>query len=244
MYNRDVKDERTRILKSPAILDGVQIRDLYDGFDSSIASLDCGKKCAPHNPNGKPFCCDICHAVPAAYKSEWNHFQQSTDLWHAWRGDECGDGSLTEYSKLKSETPRDMVLLACLGPSLCQREYRALSCRQFPFFPYVTSEYRFIGLAYEWEFEDKCWVISNLSRVTRKYRLEFVGTFDRLFASFQSEFDNYAFHSEKMRREFIKRKRRFPLLHRNGKTYLVSPGSERMRTVSPERLPGFGPYQP
>lgn len=238
-----MENRQTRILKSPADLDTTQIRSLYDGFDAPIALLDCGRKCAPHNPNGKPFCCDICHAVPAAYKSEWGHFQQSTDLWHVWRGDECSDTSPTTRASLKDETPREMILLACLGPSQCQREYRALSCRQFPFFPYVTSEYRFIGLAYEWEFEDKCWVISNLSRVTRKYRREFIRTYDHLFASFQSEFENYAYHSEKMRREFSRRNRRFPLLHRNGKTYLVSPGSEQMRLVPVESLPTFGPYQ-
>lgn len=239
-----MKDDTTRIMRSPTDLDETQIRNLYDGFDSPIASLDCGRKCSPHNPNGKPFCCDICQAVPAAYKSEWRFFQNSTDLWHTWRGDECSDASRAGRANLKTETPKDMILLACLGPALCQRDYRALSCRQFPFFPYVTSGYRFIGLAYEWEFEAKCWVISNLSRVTRRYRREFVRTYDQLFASFQSEFENYAYHSEIMRREFIQRRRRFPLLHRNGKTYLVSPGSERMRLVSPEGLPKFGPYQP
>jgi hypothetical protein len=61
-----------------------------------------------------------------------------------------------------------MLLLACLGPSRCQRDFRALSCRQFPFFPYATSAYRFIGLAFEWAFEDKCRVSSNLSQVTAK----------------------------------------------------------------------------
>jgi hypothetical protein len=238
-----VRDQQARILKSTEDLNGIEVRSLYDAFDSPIASLDCGRKCAPHNPNGKPFCCDICHAVPAAYKSEWGHFQQSTDLWHAWRGDECGDNSRAERANLKDQTPRDMILLACLGPALCQREYRAFSCRQFPFFPYVTSEFRFIGLAYEWEFEEKCWVISNLSRVTRKYRREFVRTYDQLFAWFQSEFENYAYHSEKMRREFDKQMRRIPILHRNGKTYLISPKSERMRLVSPAHLPRFGPYQ-
>lgn len=243
VYNRGMKSRQTRLLKSPTDLDGAQIRNLYDAFDSPIASLDCGRKCAPHNPNGKPFCCDICHAVPAAYKSEWKYFRQYTNLWHVWRGDECGDGSQMANAGLKGETPVDMILLACLGPSQCQREYRAFSCRQFPFFPYVTLEYRFIGLAYEWEFEDKCWVISNLSRVTRKYRREFVRAYDRLFALFQSEFENYAHHSEKMRREFMRRKRRFPLLHRNGETYLVSPGSERLRLVSTGSLPKFGPYQ-
>jgi hypothetical protein len=104
-----------------------------------------------------------------------------------------------------------MVLLACLGPSQCQRDFRALSCRQFPFFPYVTSDYCFLGLAYEWEFEMKCWVISNLSHVTPKYREEFIRTYDRLFATFQEEFEQYAYHSERLRDHFVKQKRRFPL---------------------------------
>jgi len=135
-----------------------------------------------------------------------------------------------------------MILLACLGPSRCEREFRALSCRQFPFFPYVTSDYRFLGLAYEWQFESKCWVISNLSEVTQKYRDEFIWTYDRLFALFQNEFENYAYHSEKLRAEFTGRKRRFPLLHRNGRTYLVSPANERLNRVDADELPKFGPY--
>ena len=231
-----------KILKSVLDLDEQHIRNLYNGFDSSITALDCGKKCAPHNPSGKPFCCDICHAVPAAYKSEWKYLEPNTNLWHMWRGDECGGQNATEKSEIKSSTPKDMVLLACLGPSQCQRDFRALSCRQFPFFPYMTSDYRFVGLAYEWEFEAKCWVISNLSRVTRRYREEFVRTYDHLFALFQNEFENYAFHSERMRMEFAKRGRRIPLLHRNGKSYLISPSSERMRLISPRDLPKFVPY--
>jgi hypothetical protein len=136
-----------------------------------------------------------------------------------------------------------MTLLACRGPSQCQREFRALSCRQFPFFPYVTSDYRFIGLAYEWQFEATCWVISNLSQVTQVYREEFVRTYDNLFALFQDEFDHYAYHSEIMRTEFAKRKKRFPLLHRNGRCYLVSAASERLRRVEAASLPRFGHYR-
>ncbi len=195
-----------------------------------------------HNPSGRPFCCDICHAVPAAYKSEWGYLASNTDLWHAWRGDECNqaNGALT---KLRAETPRGMILLACLGPDKCQRDYRALSCRQFPFFPYITSDYRFIGLACEWEFEAKCWVISNLSRVTDKYRREFIRVHDQLFAWFQDQFDNYAYHSEKMRAEYATRKQRFPLLHRNGVYYLVSPANERLTRVDSNRLPRYGYYK-
>src|SRR6266498_1214807 len=95
-----------RIYKSISDLQSAEIRSIYDGFDSSIAAFDCGQKCAPHNPSGKPFCCDISPADAA--------------------------------TQLKSDTPKEMILLARLGPSRCEREARALSCRQFPFFPYVT----------------------------------------------------------------------------------------------------------
>ena len=232
----------TRILTSVNDLLDDEIRSLYDGLSSPIMTLDCGRKCAPHNPSGKPFCCDICHAVPAAYKREWSYLEPRTDLWHSWRGDECGETPPAEVAQLRKETPKSMVLLACLGPARCQRDYRALSCRQFPFFPYVSPDYRFLGLACEWEFEEKCWVISNLGRVTDRYRDQFVKTFDRLFSLFQDEFDSYAFHSERLRAHYRKRGRRFPLLHRNGKAYMVSPGSGRISKVNAEALPKFDPY--
>jgi hypothetical protein len=256
-----MSEAQNKIYKSTSDLDAQDIRSIYDEFNSPIAELDCGKKCAPQNPSGKPFCCDICHAVPAAYKSEWNYLEQSTDLWHTlpgtarqgkcatgasaveWRGNECEDTNSKELAQLRADTPKNMVLLACLGPSQCQRDFRALSCRQFPFFPYVTSGYRFIGLAYEWEFESKCWVISNLSSVTWKYRDEFIRTYDQLFAYFQEEFEQYAYHSERLRAHFMKQKRRFPLLHRDGASCLVSPVSERSQRVTADSLPSFGVYK-
>jgi hypothetical protein len=225
-------------LKSPL----ADVRSLYDGFDAPVAVLDCGQKCAPHNPNGKPFCCDICHAVPAAYQQEWEYLQTNTNLWHEWRGDECASGAKEEHKKLLAETPENMLLLACLGPAQCQRPFRALSCRQFPFFPYVTSDYRFLGLAYDWEFENTCWVISNLGTVTETYRQQFVETHDRLFAFSQDVFESYHTHSEIMREHFASLHRRIPLLHRNGGFYLLSPRSERLKQVPVEHLPKFGFY--
>jgi hypothetical protein len=207
------------------------IRALYDAFDAPIAALDCGQKCAPNNPSGKPFCCDICHAVPAAYSQEWAYLHENTDLWHPWRGDECQQAENVE--SLKAETPENMLLLACLGPQSCQRPFRALSCRQFPFFPYVTSDYRFVGLAYEWEFEPVCWVIQNLNVVTDAYRQQFVEVHDRLFAFEQEIFESYAIHSARMREHFSSQRRRIRVLHRNGGLVLISPGSERMERVTP-----------
>jgi hypothetical protein len=235
----------TGVLKNPFSLKSplADIRKLFDGFDASVTALDCGKKCAPHNPSGKPFCCDICHAVPAAYRQEWEYLQPNTGLWHEWRGDECGLDTKEERSKLLTETPDDMILLACLGPAHCQRPFRALSCRQFPFFPYVTADYRFLGLAYDWEFENTCWVISNLSAVTDSYRQQFVEIHDRLFAFSQEIFESYYTNSERMREHFAGLRRRIPLLHRNGKFYLHSPRSERLARVFPEYLPKFGFYE-
>ncbi len=220
---------QNRILRTPADLNTEDIRALYAGFDTPVTALDCGQMCAPHNPSGKPFCCDICHAVPAAYESEWRALEPVTDLWHVWRGNECNNGDEEQREKVKSETPAGMLLLACLGPDRCERENRLLSCRQFPFFPYVTSDYRFLGLAYDWEFESKCWVISNLGQVTDAYREEFVRTYDHIFALFQDEFESYALRSEEMREHFIAQRRRIPLLHRDGGYRLISPGSERVR---------------
>lgn len=235
----------TRVLRSPADLSPADWRAVFDGFDSPIAALDCGKKCAPHNPNGKPFCCDICHAVPVAYDSEWDTLRSTTDLWHAYRDDECTASRVTDAGRAvrDSDLPSGMTLLACLGPDRCQRPNRILSCRAFPFFPYISSDARFLGLACEWEFESTCWVISNLASVTDEYRTEFLRTFDFLLANFDNIFDNYATHSERLRADYSTKRKRFPLLHRNGRAYLVSPHSERMTHVEASSLPKFGFYR-
>jgi hypothetical protein len=155
----------------------IHIRQLYDRFGAPLTELDCGLKCAHHNPGGKPFCCDICCAVPAVYDQEWDYLRQSTDLWHAWRGDECASEPV-DPAILQAETPRHMLLAACQGPAHCRREFRAVCCRQFPFFPYISSQDRFIGLAYDWAVESTCWVISHLGAVTQTYRHEFIQAYD------------------------------------------------------------------
>lgn len=221
----------------------LDVRALYDAFDAPVCDLDCGLKCAPHNPDGsgKPVCCDICQAVPVAYLQEWDYLQSHTDLWHEWRGDEC-PADPTDPAELRSETPEHLLLLACKGPAFCQRNYRASSCRQFPFFPYVTADYRLIGLAYEWDFEPTCWVISHLDQVTATYRREFIHFYDEMFNRWPDEFESYAALSEDMRAAFCEMHRRIPILHRNGKAYLLSPASERLTKVDPAALRKFGPY--
>lgn len=219
----------------------IDFQGLYKGFDASTTPLDCGNMCAPFNPSGKPFCCDICHAVPVAYKPEWQYLKNNTKLWHLWRGDECNEEP-TDPSDLFEETPEHLLLLSCKGLEFCERNFRATSCRQFPFFPYITSDYRFIGLAHDWEFESKCWILSNLDQVTSAYRQGFIQTFDLIFAYWMDDFDSYAALSEEVREHYAQKHKRMPLLHRNGKDYLLSPTNEKLARVNLCKLPKHLPY--
>lgn len=220
----------------------IDFRIAYDSFDLPVVPFDCGERCAPHNPGGKPFCCDICQAVPSAYHQEWRFLKANTDLWHIWRGDECLENP-EDPQTLAAETPDTMRLLACLGPAHCQRGYRSLSCRQFPFFPYITPDYAFLGLAYNWEFEETCWVISNLGAVSPEYWASFVRFYDDFFSTWPHEMDHYANHSEEMREVFIAQNRSIPILHREGGYYLLRPINGRLRAIDPARLPRYGVYQ-
>lgn len=227
-----------RILRTPNDLSTSEIRELYASFALPITKVDCGQKCTPHNPSGKPFCCDICEAVPAAYESEWATVQVDSQLWHPYRGDECEASQLDD-----DEMPAGMIPLACLGHEHCERDNRLIACRQFPFFPYVSDDYEFLGLAYDVAFEEKCWVLSHLDQVTDAYRAEFVATFDKIFALFQDEFDGYALRSEILREHFAGKKREFAILLRDGGFGMVNPLSGGVRLVEAEQLQPFGVYR-
>ena len=220
----------------------LDFQNQYAHFDAPICDVDCGAMCAPHNPSGKPFCCDICQAVPALYNQEWEYLKENTTLWKPWQGNECPE-TQERIQELKASTPENMLLGACLGPQQCQRKYRAISCRQFPFFPYITEDYRFIGLAYEWAFEESCWVINNLHRVQPAYRQEFINTYDHIFNLWPNEMNNYADLSAEMREEFIKQHRRIPILHRNGMDYLLSPASDTCHRTDLSHYRKFGFYK-
>lgn len=216
----------------------IDFASLYAGFDSPIAAFDCGARCAPHNEHGVPFCCDTRHAVPAAYGEEWDYLQANTGMWNPWEASDPRDAA-----RLESELPSGQVLIVCQGHTLCQRSFRSITCRAFPFYPYVTRGGDFVGLSYYWQYEDRCWVASNLHVVTQEYRQQFVETFDRIFQAMPEELENFRHHSAVMRRVFGRKHRAIPLLHRNGFAYKISPKTGALRRVPVESLPKFGPYR-
>ena len=215
----------------------VSFKEFYTQFNSPISAFDCGEKCAPYNERGVPYCCDTRHLFPTAYEEEWRLLESATDLWRLVQPYE------PNYQEISSELPGDQVLVACLGHKLCQRDYRALSCRAFPFFPYISSAGDFIGLSYYWEFEDRCWVISHLDQVTLQYRDEFVETFDKLLQIMPEERESNRYNSMLMRRVFTRKKRAILLMHRNGFDYKVTPSNGRMRRIEKTNFPRFGVYK-
>lgn len=210
---------------------------LYHNFDAPISTLDCGMKCAPHNINGVPFCCDTHHAVPTVYQAEWEFLQENTDLWHLWHGE-----NEKETARLAEQTPPGLVLVECQGHLLCQRGFRSITCRSFPFYPYIDKTGMFLGISYYWEYEDRCWVISNLGVVTKDYRDSFIAVFEHLFKVRPQEFENFKYHSMIARRIFGRKHKTIPLLHRNGNYYKITPRNGRLRKVSADQLPKFEPY--
>jgi hypothetical protein len=212
--------------------------NIFTNFDAPISVLDCGKKCAPYNEYGVPFCCDTHHALPMAYQSEWAYLESNTNLWHLYEADDPD-----ETERLQAVIPDEQVLIECLGHKLCQRNFRSITCRTFPFFPYITLERAFIGLSYYWEYEERCWVINHLDVVSSNYSCQFIATYDRLFEHYPDELENFRFQSITMRRVFGRQKRTIPLLHRDGKSYVVTPRNGALEPIDPAQLPKYGPYE-
>jgi hypothetical protein len=221
----------------------VNFEEVYAHFDASLANLDCGQYCAPYNRRGQggvsrgPFCCDTRQAVPTVYPEEFEYLQEHTDLWHPWQG-----RTLAETLRVQDETPGSMLLVECLGYQQCQRPFRSFTCRAFPFFPYITRDDWFIGMTYYWQYENVCWVISNLQVVTTQYRQQFFAAFDELFECYPQEREGYRLLSSSMRRVFSRWGRSVPVLHRNGNAYKVTPKNGRLRRVEAESFPKHGVY--
>lgn len=214
-----------------------EIDELYRRLDAPIADLDCGKKCGPLNLRGAPFCCDTRHCVPAAYPQEWDHLQRRTGLWHRWHGEE---GSVRR--ELEDQVQEGQVLLECLGHRHCQRAYRTLACRMFPFYPYLDSGGHFLGLGVLYEYRDRCWVISHLEVVSDEYIEQFMDTCELLFEKDPDIKEHYRQYAASERTAAQRDSRRLTVLRRAGRACWVDPEAETLTEIPPEKFPMYEPY--
>lgn len=209
---------------------------IYDLFQASISRFDCGRKCAPLN-GGEPVCCSTQHAVPVVQKVEWELLKSRTDMWTRFKPYDRATRQIVK------EIGSDCAAVECRGARHCERDNRSLACRAFPFFPYIDQEGKFIGLAYYWDFEDRCWVISNIKVVEAEFIKDFVKAFELLFARDPEEYDNFKSYSGTMRRVFSRRGKPIVLIGREGGFFEVRPYGKGIRPTTADKLPKFGPYK-
>lgn len=214
----------------------VDYGQIYARLQGSVARLDCGAKCAPLN-GGVPVCCDTRNAIPIVEKDEWRFLESRTDLWHLY---EIRDAV---SRKILADAGPTCTAIECKGARHCERDNRSLACRAFPFFPYIDRDRKFFGLAYYWDFEDRCWVISNLGAVEPAFVAEFVGAFDYLFAQDPEELDSFRLQSIAMRQVFSRRREIIPLIGRDGGWFKELPLGRGIRPAKLEEFRKQGPYR-
>ena len=212
-------------------------KELYQEFSLPLSGIDCGEKCGPFNDYGIPVCCDIKLVIPSAYDLEWEYLRAETELWHLWQG----SGAI-EQEELIQDVQPGQQLLQCLGHHSCQRSYRSITCRAFPFYPYLDRAGDLLGLAYYREFRDQCWIISNLSVVTAEYKEQFQRTFGKLFQRYPDTKENYLHFSSYMRGQVADAGENLTLLDFSGRVFRVNPISEQVREISYRDLENYGPF--
>ena len=181
---------------------------LLGDFASPIAAFDCGRFCAPLN-KGEPVCCTTENAVPVLDKAEWQVLVGRTDLWRKFKPHDAAGRAI-----VKEASPH-CVAAECKGAAFCERDNRSLSCRAFPFAPYINSDGDFVGASYYWGFADRCWVISHLYVATPEYLREFFLAYDRLLLTDRDEWQAHRDNSSAMRRVFSRRDEKFAWIGRD-----------------------------
>ena len=209
---------------------------IYNIFSSNIAKkLDCGSICAPLN-EGQPVCCSTENAIPVVEKEEWRLLKSRTDMWKKFKPFDRAS------KKIVDELPGSTCAVECKGAAFCERENRSLACRSFPFFPYFDSKGYLLGLSCYWEFEDRCWVISNLHVVEKKFVNEMIDAYEFLFKKDEDHYDAFFDESKRMRKFFSRRNKPIQIITRDMDYLLVLPKSKG-RIIKTDSS-SFIPYKP
>jgi hypothetical protein len=176
--------------------------------------------------------------IPSAYQDEWDYLREESKLWRPWRGT-----TQIEAEKLNEDLQDGQVLIQCLGYKDCQRDFRTITCRAFPFYPYLTSSEEFIALAYYQDFRKECWIINNLGVVSLQYKQEFHTVYKRLFDLFPETKTAYLDFSSFMRQNSANNKEDLVALGFAGELFLIDPTTEEVRSGQYSELEAYGPFK-
>jgi hypothetical protein len=176
--------------------------------------------------------------IPSAYQEEWDYLREESDLWRPWRGSTQNEGD-----KITEDLQDGQVLIQCLGYEDCQRDFRTITCRAFPFFPYLTSSGDFIGLAYYQDFRKECWIISNLAVVSEHYKREFFTLYKRLFYLFPETKTAFIEFSSFMRQTSANNKEDLVVMGFSGELFFIESRTEEIKSGQYSELEAYGPFK-
>ena len=195
--------------KSPISEDN--LRELYALIEAPVTAFNCGTLCSPTN-DGVPFCCDRDQLFPVLWKTELAMHRKWSDFW-----EERPPEDALERRMLKSMRPC-FTVGECAGPEHCEREKRSISCRTFPFEPYLDHTGELVGLVFDHRFGMRCPLAGEerFDDVTPKFIDQALRFFTRLFEIDPKEVEAYLGTSEQKRRSFAQKGRPVPVLTRKG----------------------------
>ncbi len=176
---------------------------LYQILKSPVCDFDCGELCSKNN-NGVPVCCEVNVVVPILYKEEYDYLCSNSTLWKKFKPKSDDDHELLE------DCGYDDIAAVCKGHKNCDRDYRSLVCRTFPFYPFIDEEGVFIGLTYNYDFEAKCIIVGNCDIVSKTYLRELIEAWNYIFSLDEEEFEG---HYNISREIEVKRKKEKKVLH-------------------------------
>jgi len=175
-----------------------ELRWVYSNFPGTPTTYDCGEKCR-HDNGGIPCCCDREYAVPIIYTSERDWLLKHSTLWHRFRAkDEC-------EKEIVKDLDDDNVPATCQGVKKCEREWRSICCRIFPYYPYFDDGENIVGLIYNDVLGDKCWLHDRPEDVNKEYVIQSMEVWELIFIKIPTEMVQFVDHSKQVRRTYSRK---------------------------------------
>jgi hypothetical protein len=119
------------------------------------------------------------------------------------------------------------VFAVCKGHLQCERDNRSLSCRTFPFEPYLDHDDAFVGIVLSRDFAGLCPLITGDHAFRPDFIAQCCAMWREMFAADADERAFYAGCSRTLRRQYGRDGSPIPVFHEGGIT--AFPTSRRRR---------------
>lgn len=163
------------------MFDSETYRDIYKNFIEPPLSIDCGKLC--REQTGFPLCCS--KIIPVLYISEFLHLSSETEIWIKAENENLVDKKFHSMIRQGIE-----MVIPCNYPGfVCQREIRPISCRTFPFLPFINNIGKVTGLYLRSDFH--CPLYLHLELINKEFIRQSAWYWEFLFSKSIREFENY-----------------------------------------------------